>query len=136
MSQENRLAIALLLMRVGVGSLVVFLHGVEKVENFANQASSFPDPLGVSPTVTLTLVIFAEVVCGAAFIFGFLTRLASVSLGASMFVAAFIVNSSDPSGRELALLYLLPVLAVLLVGPGRFSIDSAMEKRGSSEAIQ
>jgi putative oxidoreductase len=41
-----------------------------------------------------------------------------------MLVAAFIVHLDDPFKRkELALLYLVGFLIVLLMGPGKYSLD-------------
>jgi putative oxidoreductase len=41
-----------------------------------------------------------------------------------MLVAAFIVHLDDPFKRkELALLYLVGFLVVLLMGPGKYSLD-------------
>jgi putative oxidoreductase len=43
---------------------------------------------------------------------------------ATMLVAAFIVHLDDPFKRkELALLYLVGFLIVLLMGPGKYSLD-------------
>jgi len=43
---------------------------------------------------------------------------------ATMIVAAFIVHLDDPFKRkELALLYLVGFLIVLLMGPGKYSLD-------------
>ena len=134
MSPENRLGLALLILRLGTGFLVARLHGFEKLRDFSDLANTFPDPLGISSTVTLTLVIFAEFVCGISFMFGFLTRVVAVPLAVSMFIAAFFVHPSDPpTGRELSLLYLIPVVAVLLTGPGKFSIDFALESGGGGD---
>lgn len=131
MNPDTRLALALFILRLGSGFLVVRLHGFEKLRDFSDLANTFPDPLGISSTVTLTLVVFAEFVCGIAFMFGFLTRVAAAPLAMSMFIAAFFVHSSTPpTGRELSLLYLIPVLAVLLTGPGKFSIDAALAGGG------
>jgi putative oxidoreductase len=47
-----------------------------------------------------------------------------------MLVAAFIVHGDDPfQKKELALLFLTPFLALLLAGPGRFSLDAVIGRR-------
>jgi putative oxidoreductase len=41
-----------------------------------------------------------------------------------MFVAAFIVHLSDPFARkEKAILFLIGFIAIMMMGPGKYSID-------------
>ena len=41
-----------------------------------------------------------------------------------MLVAIFVAHASDPwAKKELAFMYLVPALTLLLTGPGRFSLD-------------
>jgi putative oxidoreductase len=50
-----------------------------------------------------------------------------------MCVAAFVIHGSDPfSGKELALMYLVPFLTLVFTGAGRFSLDQLFsgEKKG------
>ncbi len=55
---------------------------------------------------------------------GIMMRLATIPVITAMSVAALIVHAGDPfSGREMALLYLTGFLAVLILGPGRYSTD-------------
>lgn len=137
MKEPVRIDFALMVLRVGIGFLAAYQHGLPKLLSFSERASTFPDPIGVSPTVTLTIVIFSELVCGIALIFGFLTRLAAAPLAFSMFIAAFLVHSTDPvAQRELALLYFVPVTTILFAGPGKFSIDFALEKSVAKEKLK
>ena len=50
--------------------------------------------------------------------------------GDTMLVAAFVAHGSDPlADKEHALLYALAFLAVLLLGPGRWSVDTWWAER-------
>jgi putative oxidoreductase len=70
-------------------------------------------------------VVFAEVFCAALVMLGLLTRLAAVPIVIFLGVAFFIQHAHDPwPQRELALLYLLPFLALIGTGAGRFSLDA------------
>jgi len=69
-------------------------------------------------------VIFAELVCGFLVLIGLFTRLAAIPLVISMAVALFRAHHGDVFGDgEKATIFLLSFVAVLLVGPGKASID-------------
>jgi len=120
----------LLVLRVGVGSLMLFGHGWGKLSNFSAIAPNFPDPLGFGSGVSLGLAVFAEFFCSLALIFGFLTRVAAIPLIITMLMAAFVIHAADPFKKmELALVYLVPFLTILLSGPGKYSIDRLMFKK-------
>jgi len=106
-------------------------HGLAKLTGFAQMRAQFPDPLGIGSAASLALAVFAEAFCSAAVILGFVTRLAVVPLLTTMLVAIFLVHGSDPwEKKELAALYLVPFLAILLAGPGRVSIDASVARSG------
>ena len=103
---------------------MLFGHGADKLVNFADKVTQFPDPLGFGATASLVLAIFAEFFCSLALMFGFLTRLATIPLLFTMLVAAFVVHGGDPwASQERTLLFFLAYLTILIAGPGRFSID-------------
>src|SRR5262249_40593810 len=84
----------------------------------------FPDPLHVTPPVSLALATFAEFFCALAVLFGIATRPAAGLVAFTMFVAGFVVQSGQPWGdRELAGAYLVVFLALVFTGAGRFSLD-------------
>lgn len=114
----------LLILRVGVAALMLFGHGFDKLVNFSDKAANFPDPIGVGAALSLALAVFAEFFCSVAIGFGFATRLATIPLIITMITAAFVIHADDPWGRkELAILYMIPYLALLFTGAGKFSID-------------
>jgi putative oxidoreductase len=123
--------LATLLLRLIFGGLICFNHGWAKLNHFSNQAAIFYDPFHIGHKASLILVIFAEVACGLLLVLGFLTRFAALVVVISMAVAVFLFHKGQPlnnSGRELAIIYLTGFIAILLVGPGRISVDSAMGK--------
>lgn len=120
---ESFLSIGLLLLRLGFGGLML-THGVPKLMNYATLATQFPDPLGVGSQLSVMMAIGAEVGCASLIILGLFTRLAAIPLVITMLVAVFIVHGADPfAKKELALLYFIPFLTLLLTGPGRFACD-------------
>lgn len=114
----------LLLLRLLGGGLMIYLHGWSKWIDYADKASSFPDPLGVGTEVSLALTIFAEVICAGALFVGLFTRWAGIICAVTMGVAAFIVHQDDPlKVQEKALLYFAIYGAIASMGPGAISLD-------------
>ncbi|HEU4473112.1 MAG TPA: DoxX family protein, partial [Flavisolibacter sp.] len=77
---DNGFSFAVLLLRVGVGSLMMIQHGLDKLMHFAQKAPRFSDPFNIGSTTSLSLVVFAEFFCAAFIILGLFTRLACIPL--------------------------------------------------------
>lgn len=120
----------LLILRVGIGASML-THGIPKLQMLmAGGDIAFADPFGIGDFWTLVLTVFAEVLCSGLLILGFLTRLAAIPLSITMTVALFIIHGADPFGKkEMALLYLLVYLTLLVFGGGNFSLDRVIRKR-------
>jgi len=123
-------AIGLLILRVSLGCMMLFGHGMGKLLNFSEYAEKFPDPIGLGVTVSLILAIFAEFFCSILVILGFATRLAVIPLMITMAVAVLVIHGDDPWQRkEFALLYLVPFLALMFTGAGKYSIDGLISSK-------
>lgn len=119
----------LLLLRVGVGAFIM-THGWAKLSNFSEIAPNFMPFMGLSPQISLGLIVFAEFFCGLAIVLGLLTRLATIPLIIGMGVASFLVHHADPfQVKELPMLYLIVFVVILLIGPGKLSFDNFLYKR-------
>lgn len=121
-------SLGLLILRVGLGLSMALLHGQAKLLNFSATAAKFPALFGLPSNVNLGLAVFAEVVCSALLVIGFLTRFAALTLSITMAVAFFMVHQGALTGEnsgELALIYLLGYLTLLFAGAGRYSVDRA-----------
>ena len=122
--QDTWVSLGLLVLRVGVGLMMLLGHGWGKLAGFAGLADRFPDPLGLGPQVTLVLAVLAEAVCSLLLVLGLGTRVAAVLPLTTMVVAALVVHAADPwAKKELALLYAVPFLTLLLAGGGRFALE-------------
>ena len=123
-------SIGLLILRVGFGLMMASQHGWSKLSGFGGLKASFPDPIGLGSTVSLALATGAEFFCALLIVLGLFTRLAAIPLVINMAVAAFIVLGGAPwAKKELALLYLVPFITLLLAGGGRLSLDALIFKR-------
>jgi putative oxidoreductase len=126
---ENALAFALLVLRVGAGSLMLVKHGFDKLTHFANLAPKFADPFHIGSTTSLACVIFAEFFCAAFVVIGLFTRLACIPLVIAMSVALFSAHQGDFFGKgEAAGLFLIIFFVLLLAGPGKVSLDRLIAK--------
>lgn len=126
--------LSLLLLRVGSG-LMMLSHGWPKLADFSNKLTTFKDPLGLGPAVSLQLAVFSEFFCAILLIVGLFTRLSLIPLIITMAVAAFIVHAEDPfASQEKALLFLLVFVVQLLFGPGKYSIDAQLTKNQASQS--
>ena len=114
--------LALLLLRLGFGGFML-THGIPKLNMLADP-SSFGDPIGVGPTISLILALIGEVVAPILIIIGFKTKWAAIPAIITMGVAAFIVHAKDDLGtKEHALLFFIAFLVIFLAGPGKYSLD-------------
>lgn len=120
----------LLIFRVTV-AVFFMTHGLPKLNRLLDgNGSTFPDPLGVGNNLSLVLAVLGEFVAPLLIIPGLLTRLAAIPAAITMAVAAFIVHAGDPfRDIESALLFLACFLTILILGPGRFSIDHLIYKK-------
>ena len=116
--------LGLLILRVSLSAFML-THGLPKLSRLLEgNADGFPDPLGIGSTMSLVLAVIGEALAPVMIIPGLMTRLATIPVITAMSVAAFIVHSGDPfGGREMALLYLTGFIAVLILGPGKYSAD-------------
>lgn len=127
----------LFVLRVWLGSSMLLNHGLGKLQKFESLRGDFPDPLGVGHVASLAMAIFAEFLCSLLLVLGLFTRFAALVLSVTMGVAFFMVHRTALSGAqsgELAFIYLAGFLALLVAGPGRFSIDQKIAGKGAKPA--
>jgi putative oxidoreductase len=120
--------LAMLVLRVGSGILMMN-HGYDKLVHFKEYSANFMNFLGLGGTVSLALVVFAEFFCSIFMILGLFTRFAAIPL--IIDVAVAVVKGHDMkifSEGEHAAIFFLVYVAILLVGPGRISVDGMINK--------
>jgi len=126
---EGAFNIATLALRLTFGLLLLIDHGLSKITHFSSLEYSFFDLFHVGHRISLILCIFAEVFCSVLAVLGLFTRFAALALVINMSVASFMALKGQPiAAHELAFFYLAAFFSILLVGPGRISVDSAMGK--------
>ena len=119
---------AMLALRLAVGILML-LHGYDKLMHFAQYKNEFMNFMGIGSTISLSLVIFAEFFCSLFLILGLFTRLATIPLIIVTCVIIFKVDNGHISpDNEKVVLFLTGYIILLLVGPGKASVDSMIGK--------
>ena len=122
---QNKLMkdIGLALLRIAPSAMML-THGFPKFQKIINGNLEFADPLGIGAAPSLFLVVIGEFICPLLLIIGFKTRWVAIPTAIAMAVAAFIHHGSDSfADKEKALLYLVFFISIILLGPGRYSVD-------------
>ena len=118
---------AMLLLRICAGILML-QHGYEKLTHFNDTVSHMINFLGIGQKFSTVLVIFAEFFCSLLLIIGLFTRFACIPLIITMVVAMWKVHHNNYLGEEDISLYILSYVTLLLLGPGKVSVDSMIGK--------
>lgn len=125
---DNSISIAALLLRIGLG-IMILPHGFSKLVNFASRSQKFADPFHIGSTASLSLAIFAEVLCAVFIILGLFTRFACIPLIITMMTALWFAHHWQVFGDgENVALFLTGFLALLFMGPGKISLDRFIGK--------
>ena len=127
---HNAVDAGILLLRVGIAALML-THGLPKLATlFSGDPIQFASVMGMSPSLSLILAVFAEVLCSILILIGFGTRLATIPLIITMLVAVFMIHAGDPFARqEMGLHYILVYLFLLIRGSGRYSVDRLIQRQ-------
>lgn len=122
--ESTSLNVGLLLLRVLFGLSLAFGHGRGTFMAVLRGEFDYPDPIGLGPAFSMSLMGFAEFVCALLVVFGVFTRLSIIPIILGFFVAFFVFHGGDPfNAKELAYLYGSSFLIMILVGPGKYSVD-------------
>ena len=126
--------IGLLLLRLTIGGLMAIGHGWPKLMLLVSNPAelNFPDPLGIGTRASLVGAVIGELIAGSLVAIGLFTRPAAAVIAATMFVAGFVHHAGSPwflpaeGAREPAILYLLGAVCILVMGPGKASLDQKL----------
>ena len=117
-------SVLLLIMRILFGMLFI-THGYSKLMVHSSMAYLFADPFGLGSIISFWMVVFAEVVCSFALIFGILQRIVLIPMIITMCTAFFVVHGGDAFAvKELSFIYLIVFVILYITGPGKYSFDA------------
>jgi putative oxidoreductase len=131
---DNAFNMGMLLMRIIFGVLMMH-HGYDKLVHYneilnpADPKDQFLNFMGLGVAASLSLCIFAEFFCSLFIILGLFTRPAAVALVINALVALILRHNSDFLGYGQTIsLYLGAFLTLLIMGPGKISVDGMIAK--------
>lgn len=122
--------LATLILRLVLGFVIVYGHGWEKIVHFSDMHENFVNFLALGSHASLILSIFAEFLCGILLFFGLFTRLAAIPLIINMLTAIAMAHHWHlMSQAQLPFVLLAGFIALLLMGPGKISLDALISKK-------
>lgn len=129
---ETSASLGLLIIRLAFCSALM-MKGFQKLQHFDTMKATFMDPFGLGHSTSLALLIFAEFFCSILVGIGLISRLACIPIIIGMAVAFFKAHqghffNDQPGGGQNAGLFLCVFLALLITGPGKYSLDRAIFK--------
>jgi putative oxidoreductase len=132
-----------LVLRVVLGGLFIW-HGIDKFDAGISMVEEMFTMWGVpAPGLAAPLVAIIEIVGGIALVLGLATRIAAtllsvVMIGALIYVKQDlgIISSGPMPGAELDLALLAGLIALVVLGPGRFSLDDRLGVERPTSAEQ
>lgn len=121
-----------LFLRLFVGIMMI-QFGVRQIANFSEAISVFPAMNESEAAWAMGIFIGIEIICSIFIMFGFLTRLMTLPLFISMIIAeSYIIHDrlqeatyqlTWQSYGYLPIMFLGIYFFILLVGPGKISVD-------------
>ncbi len=127
---SNLADLSLAALRVFIGLSLMLVHGAGKIpvsEGFIEHIASLGFPM---PMVFAWLAALSEYVGALLLALGLFTRPAALMVASTMFVAAFINHGDDPFAvAEKAYLYLSVAILFVVLGSGRFGVDSWIRRK-------
>ncbi len=121
--------IAKLILRITIGGLMLF-HGIDKAIHGVNFIEGMLSAHELPAVVTYGVYI-GEIVAPLMLIFGLLTTLGAIIIIVNMVMAILLVYSDalfsvtehGAWSIEVPMLYLMSAVVIILLGPGRYSVD-------------
>lgn len=120
--------LGMLVLRIASG-LLLANHGYTKLIKFSSLRYKFMNFMHLGSTTSLSLIIFAELICGLLLILGLFTRFACVPIIIGMAVVVFVASHGNIFAEgERGMIFLATTITILLCGPGKISVDGMIGK--------
>jgi putative oxidoreductase len=122
--------LTMLVFRVLVSVQLMTTHGLKKLGVGVEQAEKIPNPLGLPEQLNNYFATAANLFFPVLVILGFFTRLASLPVLAVTMTGYFVLHWNDPLlEKDMPFMYSLSFLLILVLGPGKYSLDYLINKK-------
>ena len=127
-----------LFLRVSAGLMIFYIHGVHKLEGWIaylqhgapwtleSEVAGMHMPAPLASAVAATLVQF---ICSLFIVVGWFTRINAFMLACAL-GGAILQNLLAGRDPQLAILYTLVVVTLILIGGGKYSVDARISAKG------
>lgn len=120
----------MLLLRVAVSLEIAIVHGFKKIGVGVSQAENIPNPLHLPGAFNNAFAIAANIVFPFFVLIGLFTRLSTLPTLAVTLTGYFVVHWNDPLlEKDTPFIYSLIFLIILILGPGKYSVDNSLHKK-------
>ncbi|GAA3774817.1 DoxX family protein [Flavobacterium ginsengiterrae] len=123
-SNSNLRHFALLFFRTAISFELLIAHGFKKIGIGVSIAEIVPNPLGLPEFLNQAFAIVANIVMPLFITAGLFTKIATLPILAVTLTGFFIVHFHDPIAvKDVPFIYSVCFLYIMVVGPGKFSLD-------------
>jgi len=127
---ESQVSAFILGFRVLVAFAMIRTHGWKKLTDFEGTVAHIPDPFGIGGDLSAVVSILANVVFALFVAVGFFTRAAALFILSVTVTGFFVVHWGDPwPVKDVPLMYSVTFLLILLLGPGKYSLDHVLSQK-------
>jgi putative oxidoreductase len=121
------------LFRIFVSLELIVVHGFKKLGIGVSAAEQIPNPLHLPETINTLFAISANIFFPFFVIIGFCTRVATLPILAVTLTGYFVLHWNDAALiRDTPFMYSIVYLLILIIGPGKYSIDNYIYKKYQS----
>lgn len=125
--------LSLLVFRIAVSVELMAVHGLKKLGVGVATAEQVPNPLHLPANLNYYFATTANLVFPVFVILGFFTRVAVLPILAVTLTGYFVLHWHDPMlEKDVPFMYSIVYLLILLMGPGKYSVDSFIHKKTRS----
>ena len=120
----------MLFFRIAASLEMIFVHGFKKLGVGVADAEKIPNPLHLPAAFNDAFAVSANIFFPFLVLIGLCTRLATLPTLAVTLTGYFILHWNDAALiRDTPFIYSIIFLFILVMGPGKYSVDSYIYKK-------
>ena len=121
---------SMLIFRVALSLELMVVHGFKKIGIHVAEAEKVPNPLHLPEIINNAFAISANLIFPVLVILGLFTRIAILPILAVTLTGYFVLHWNDALLiKDTPFMYSLSYLLIMVLGPGRYSVDYFIENK-------